>query len=43
MLTGNLATTDTLLGGPGNDRVDGKEGRDRCQAEERRRCEVSVP
>lgn len=34
---------DTLLGGPGRDRADGLGGRDRCQAEEPRRCEVSVP
>jgi RTX calcium-binding nonapeptide repeat (4 copies) len=30
---------DTLIGGAGRDRADGREGRDRCAAEVRRSCE----
>ena len=34
---------DLLVGGPGDDRADGYDGRDRCDAEILRRCELSAP
>ncbi|MBJ7358976.1 hypothetical protein [Nocardioides sp.] len=38
-LRGGLAFNDTLLGGPGRDTADGRDGFDTCRAEVRRRCE----
>jgi hypothetical protein len=34
---------DLLVGGPGDDQADGFDGRDRCDAEIVRRCELSAP
>jgi Ca2+-binding RTX toxin-like protein len=39
VLIGSLEN-DVLLGGPGHDAADGRAGRDRCQAEQRRGCEL---
>jgi hypothetical protein len=37
-MRGNVGD-DTLLGGPGNDRADGRRGNDLCEAEHREHCE----